>query len=657
MSNFLRGGQVTTHKFRMTLQVIRTIVRCALLALLFTILITFKNNITSHEWKTVPVLLKQYVYQDLDPNKIITYKDQYGRALEYKVGYLKYNREIQYIERKFYYVFMLMLKRLVWVSAFSLISSILFFWYRGRYLNSNKQMRGSELIKEDELKKLVTKHNVQFAGVTPYKLAGIPYPATGRGSNYTPGEQAHTLILGATGSGKTKVIQELVKQLEESKSKAIIVDIKGDYISHFFNEERGDIILNPLDKRGKNWSFFKETDSLKGFDTIATTLMPDAGRDPFWINAARLIFSEFASIFSNENLTLAEFAYKLLNTDIETLERILSNTKAKHLINQKADKTVICILMMLATYLAPFKLYNKREKIFSISDWIKDSRQNNFLFISTSPDVKGSLNSLVQMQVDIAINALCSLKEDNDKQRQIWFILDELAYFDQGITNLKDGLTMSRSFGGAFVLGAQDMSSLSKIYGHDLSRVIANNCRNKFIMNVDDSYTAKWCSELFGEGEVEEWNEGLSYGAHEMRDGVSSNKYSKIKSTILASEFAQLKTGSGYLRMPGFNPALVYFKSFSLFRKAISFIEDTELKILLEKEMRIGQQKTIELQKEIIQTKSLSIEVGIDTEFEDVKLLNLNKTNNNKLRKSMKIIKEPSTHRQKADPKDEYNYI
>lgn len=597
MSNFLRGGQVTTHKIRMTLQVIRTMVRFALCIMLFAIFITFKNNITPYEWRMVPVIIKKHIYQDLSPDKVITYTDRWGKASNQKASYLKYSRELHYVEQKFYYVFLLTLKRLVWVIAGSLICSILFFWYRGRYLHSNKQMRGSQLIQDNELKSLVIKHNKQFKNIEQYQLAGIPYAATGKGNNYTPGEQAHTLILGSTGSGKTKVIQDLVRQLKERKSKAIIVDIKGDYIRHFYDESRGDIILNPLDKRGANWSFFKETDTLRGFDTIAKTLMPDAGKDPFWVNSARLIFSEFASIYSNENLSLAEFANKLLSSDISFLEKALSNTKAKHLVNQKADKTVVCVLMMLAIYLAPFKLYNKKEKVFSISDWVNDKNQNNFLFISTSPDVKATLNSLVQMQVDIAINALCSSKDNANKQ--VWFILDELAYFDQGISNLKDGLTISRSFGGAFVLGAQDMSSLSKIYGHDLSRVIANNCRNKFIMNVDDSYTARWCSDLFGEGEIEEWNEGLSYGAHEMRDGVSSNKSNKIKRTILPSEFAQLKTGSGYIRIPGFNPALINFKNFYIQEKAQSFIEDETLRSVLQQEMQTAQIKKAELEKEI----------------------------------------------------------
>ncbi len=596
MSNFLRGGQITAHKFRMIFQVIRIMCRITLCIMAITIFLTFKNNIASYQWRIIPAILSKYTFEDLNPNKIVTYKNKWGVEVQDRAKNLARNKDVIYAEKQFIFVLMLAIKRLAWVIILSFSFAMIYFWIKGKSLRENKEIRGSFLIKEYDLKKQIKRYNNKFKGLYQYVLAGVPYVATGKGKNYTPGEQAHTLILGATGSGKTKVIQDLVCQINKRGEKAIIVDIKGDFIKHFYNKSRGDIILNPLDVRGANWSFFQETDTLKGFDTIAKTLIPYTPGDPFWANAARVVFSELASIYSDPNLSIAEFSKKVLSLKLADLEKMLKSTRANHLVNQKADKTVICIMMMLSVHLAPFKLYYKTNDIFSIQDWI-NSDQNNFLFIATSPDVKGSLNPLVQMQIDIAINALCSSK--NSTQRQIWFILDELAYFDSGIPTLKDGLTTSRSFGGAFVLGVQDLSSLNKVYGHDLARVIANNCRTKLIMNVDDSYTAKWCSDLFGEGEVEEWQEGLSYGAHEMRDGISSSKTNQIKRTILPSQFSQLKTGAGYMKMPFFHPALIKFKEFNIDIQNDFFIENKSLKVLLEKEMKEAQKNRIKLEKEM----------------------------------------------------------
>ena len=378
----------------------------------------------------------------------------------------------------------------------------------------------------------------------------------------------------------------------------------------FYDRSKGDIILNPLDKRGVNWSFFNETDVLTGFDTVSRALMPDAGKDPFWVNAARRVFSELAKLYWNDDLSLSEFSDKVLKADVKFLEKLLADTPAKHLINQDADKTVACILMMLTVGLAPLKLYTKKSNAFSIRDWINDDTKNNFLFISTSAEAKESLNPLVQMQVDLAINALCSSKKKSTKQ--IWFILDELPYFDKSLPHLKDGLTMARSFGGAFVLGTQDMSSISKIYGHDLSRVIANNCRNKLIMNVDDNYTARWCSDLLGEGEIEEWNEGLSYGSHEMRDGVNTNKSKILRRVVLPSEFAQLKTGQGYIRLPGFNSALINFKDYYLEAKEKPYEEDEDLRASLQEALTTAQKKKEKLEGLIPRSFPIAVEDIVD---------------------------------------------
>jgi type IV conjugative transfer system coupling protein TraD len=593
MSNFLRGGQVTAHRFRMTLQVLQIIVRMMIIAIALTIFLTVKNNINSYEWKMVGPLLKKYAFTDINPEKIVSYSSRYGYIVQKEIKHLEDDAEFRSVERKFYRVYLLCLKRCIWVIACGLIFSILFFWFRGKSLQLNSQLRGSFLITEQELIKQAKSHNKQFKGIVPYTISEVPYVATGRSTSYTPGEQAHTLILGATGSGKTRVIQDLVRQLEGKK--AIIVDIKGDYISRFYDEKRGDIILNPLDIRGSNWSFFKETDVLRGFDTIARSIIPDDGRDPFWANGARVIFSEMARLYQNAIISLSDFADKILKSDIEFLGKLLNNTSAKHLSDSTSDKTVVCILMMLSVYLTSFRLYNKAGNQFSITNWVLDPKRENFLFISTSLESKNLLNPLVRMQVDIAINALCSIQKNN--KNQIWFILDELPYFDQGLPNLKDGLTISRSFGGAFVLGSQDMSSLNKIYGQKLSEVIANNCRNKLIMNVDDPYTCRWCSDLFGEGEVEEWHEGLSYGAHSMRDGVSSHKTKLLKKVILTAEFSQLKTGEGYLKLPELNPALIRLKDNIIMAKNPGFIEDPSLRQLASEELARNQTNRLELER------------------------------------------------------------
>ena len=245
--------------------------------------------------------------------------------------------------------------------------------------------------------------------------------------------------------------------------KAIIVDVKGDYIEKAYREDmRTDIILNPLDKRSRNWSIFKETTALTGFATIAKALIPVDSKDPTWTEAARAVFTEMANSYAGANLSLVEFTDKILKTDIKVLEEILKKTYAGKIINTEIEKAALSVMMVMSSYLRPLKLYRSNENCFSIRDWIlgdtwnKEHRQHGFLFLSSRTEAKRDLNPIITAQVDISINAMRSMGNSSSRPK-IWFILDELGYFDTAIPNLIDGLTTARSYGGCFVLGTQDI--------------------------------------------------------------------------------------------------------------------------------------------------------------------------------------------------------
>ncbi len=136
---------------------------------------------------------------------------------------------------------------------------------------------------------------------------------------------------------------------------------------------------------------------------------------------------------------------------------------------------------------------------------------------------------------------------------------------------------MARSYGGCFVLGTQDMSSLSKIYSEDTARSIANNCKTKIYMNIAGKEAAQYCSGSLGEGEIEEWHEGLSYGAHEMRDGIQVNRNKIIKPVVLPSELMMLKTGEGFINFAGFQPAKFKFDDCVFKKIQPGYIENAAL--------------------------------------------------------------------------------
>ena len=598
MSDLIRGGQVTFHKFRMLAQVAKVLAKLSILLLITSIIFCFWTNTTASEWKVGLAWLKKDLYFSADGDKTVTYPDNYVNEKTVKIKHLENNPYVLSVIDKFEKTFD---RALITAGIMQIIvigGVICFFWLRGRNIKKSKNIRGIFSQTGKELKGQIATHNKEFKDYTPFQIADFSYPIIGRPESYSSGEQSHTLLIGSTGSGKTTVIKNLIKQLRDKNQKAIIIDIKGDLIENFYTTK--DIILNPLDKRGRNWSIFNETDHLKGFSTIAKSLLPRESKgDPIWSDAARGVVSELASLYTTANLSMNEFADKILKSDLSTLAKLLQKSSASKIINEDIEKAALSVLMVLSTYLRPLKLYRSSENCFSITDWVNDPKQQNFLFISSRADVKEDLNPIITTQVDIAVNALRSLKESSNIPK-IWFILDEISYFDSSIPSLKDGLATARSYGGCFVLGTQDMSSLVKIYSRETAESIANNCRTKLFMNVAGKETALWCSDSLGDGEIEEWHEGLSYGAHEMRDGIQVNQHRIIKKNVLPSELMMLKAGEGYINFSGFAPARFKFNTKPLPKLAEGYVENTELYELFKKECEEAEARRKEIERKIL---------------------------------------------------------
>jgi type IV secretory pathway TraG/TraD family ATPase VirD4 len=69
------------------------------------------------------------------------------------------------------------------------------------------------------------------------------------------------------------------------------------------------------------------------------------------------------------------------------------------------------------------------------------------------------------------------------------------------------------------------------------------------VFGSPDEDTAKWCSNSLGNTEIEEFKEGLSYGAHEMRDGVNLNISRTMRHLVLPSEIMNLANLNAYVKL------------------------------------------------------------------------------------------------------------
>ena len=423
------------------------------------------------------------------------------------------------------------------------------FWMRGAQLGRQRRLRGAELVPAAELRRRVQPLNLRLLEALPgtsaaraYRVAGVPYPLRT--------ETQHTIVSGTTGSGKTVLISDLVAQIRAKGERCVLYDKMGTYTRAFFDPDR-DVLMNPLDARAPRWSPFLEARGPTDFDMMAAALIPQQRDtvDPFWVTAARQLFSNGAGVLwgrgVTENKVLVDH---LLKTELTALAQAMEGTVAQSIVDPENPKTALSVRAMLTANLSALEFLPDTGDPFSIREWIADEDREGFLFLTSRGDQHASLRGLISTWLEIAVNAMLSLAQE--RERRIWVILDELPTLHQ-VPSLQPGLAESRQFGGCFVLGVQVASALRDLYGRNGAETISGLCGTRVVLAAPDRDTAQWSADSLGRSEIEEVAEGVTYGANTIRDGVSLTPRRELRALALPSEIMRLPNLEGYLKFPG----------------------------------------------------------------------------------------------------------
>ena len=541
--NFTRGGQITFHNLRMLFQINKTVGNVyAVLFLLLTGGIFYLITPTDSVMAVADYLGAKASVLLGDPSAM------------YDVPYLGQHIEIsaQEILRHEYFqsCFELIWGRLVVSVAGGVVSSFIgialvirFLAKRGGRQTNNQFIRGAVFEAPESVIKRIAADNK----ASSLHLDGFPLIKNT--------EVQHLLVHGTIGSGKSQLIMKVLDAIKSRGDQVIIYDKGCGFISHYYREEC-DIILNPFDKRCANWDLWSEARTQSDFDNMAESLIPMHGEtDPFWVNAARTVFSSIAyKMRGDKARSLDKLLALILTGELEMLEAYLKGTPAAILVSGKIEKTAISIRSVITTYLKSLQtlagLDEGAEAPFSIRDWVQ-SAQKGWLFISSNGEQHSSLKPLISMWLAMASMTLLSLPEDRD--RRIWFICDELPSLHK-LPMLGETIAEVRKFGGCFLLGMQSFSQLEKVYGRGGSREIFDLLNSRFFFRSPSSEMAQLVSRELGQEEVEDTRENYSYGANTIRDGISLGRNRLTRPLVTYPEVMDLKDMRCYVRLPGNYP-------------------------------------------------------------------------------------------------------
>jgi type IV secretory pathway TraG/TraD family ATPase VirD4 len=217
-------------------------------------------------------------------------------------------------------------------------------------------------------------------------------------------------------------------------------------------------------------------------------------------------------------------------------------------IQDASSKQALGVISTLMEYVKWIKLLPKGgTSDFSISKWLERD-DAGWIFITNYSEVKATLKPPLSLFIDLMGRKLLSLRDD--PKRRIFFILDEFGTL-QKLTTIADLLTLSRSKGGAVLIGLQDTGQLTRIYGDSGRQTLVNACGTSVHFSVADPDTAEFVSKKIGEARYKEMNETLSMGVSDFKDGISLQPSEKTQRLVMPSDLQNLPDLECYVKLPG----------------------------------------------------------------------------------------------------------
>jgi len=352
---------------------------------------------------------------------------------------------------------------------------------------------------------------------THYGASGLPLMSDGRVA-YVNNSDAHGLIIGATGSKKTRLFAMPMMQMFARAGESVIcTDPKGELFektSGLYAREGYHIQVlnlrdplrsngwNPLLEAAKLWRSGEKERSSALINDLAASIYPDrqgTQLDPFWTHSARAMFQglchlmiESGRLFSDGQISMASLpvlADGLTGSDLDgctgKTNRLLnrlpkdalawSNLRAVTTCSEKTFQNI------QVSYNAPLQtLYAQTSLIRMLSvpdiEFETLGMRKSILYL-IMPDEKTTLHMLISLVIKQCYEALIAAAQRLPGMKlpvRVNFLLDEFCNLP-AIPDMSAMISAARSRNIRFYLVVQSMHQLVSKYGDD-AYTIRGNC-------------------------------------------------------------------------------------------------------------------------------------------------------------------------------------
>ena len=413
------------------------------------------------------------------------------------------------------------------------VSSYFFEREKGFGFTTEKKDKGySRWAKEKEIKEELNPVEIKSQNS---KYAGVPL-ILNENEMWVDNSEYHSLVIGATGSGKTQtVILPLVHSLAKAHESMIITDPKGEIYEKTSNMLRDKgyqiLLLNFRDpQNGNSWNpmslpyqIYKSGNHDKAIellDDLALNILYDdsnSNADPFWEKTSADYFSGVAlGLF--EDAKEDEININSINL-VTTVgeEKFGGSTYIKEYFAAK-DPASAASINASGTVTAPtetkgsiLSVFRQKVKLFASRDNLSEMLSHSDVdleSIGEKPtavfiviqDEKKTYHSLVTILLKQIYETLISVAQRHDGKLPVRtnFLLDEFA----NMPPLKDVTTMitaARSRRIRFTMIIQNFAQLDQVYGKENAETIRGNCGNIIYLITTELKALEEISKMCGE--------------------------------------------------------------------------------------------------------------------------------------------------------------
>jgi len=419
------------------------------------------------------------------------------------------------------------------LGLFASVSSMFFEREKGIGITTDKKDKGySRWAKEKEIKEELERVEIKQSNS---KAAGVPLILNDN-EMWVDNSEYHSLVIGATGSGKTQtVILPLVHSLAKAKESMIITDPKGEIYEKTSNmlRSRGYQILllnfrdpqngnawNPMTLPYEMYKSGNQDKAIELLDDLALNILYDDSNknaDPFWEKTSADYFSGVAlGLFEDAKPEEININSISLATTVGE-EKFGGSTYIKEYFAAK-DPASPAAINASSTIMAPSETKGSILSVFKQKVKLFASRENLSEMLSHSDidlesigerptavfiviqDEKKTYHSLVTILLKQIYETLIAVAQRHGGKLPVRtnFLLDEFA----NMPPLKDVTTMitaARSRAIRFTMIIQNFAQLDSVYGKEDAETIRGNCGNTIYLITTELKALEEISKMCGE--------------------------------------------------------------------------------------------------------------------------------------------------------------